>query len=237
MAIAFVNEATGYQNAGTTATATLPAAATSPGVTFAFMSLSDVIVGDPTPSGGGAGTSWVQVGSTVDDNVLRTNLWRKVVTSGDAGATITSTWTGSAKGAIMLMTYSGTHASSPIGNVGTAIEGATDGTHDTPGVVVTTSGVWVVEFVSQRSSACLTITAPGGRTERSQQLGTGAGTVCQIGADSAATVAPGASGTATYTFDQATANAVGWSVELLPTATTTDPPRSHKSSMRTLLTQ
>jgi hypothetical protein len=216
--IAFTDAATGYQNAGTSATATLPAGAVVGGVVLAFTALSDTTVGDPSISGGGAGGSWTLVGSGVlDDNVLRTKVWSRVLASGDPGATITTSWTSSAKGGLILATYSGTHPTTPVGTPATEVEAGTDGTHDAPGITPTGEGWWVVDLVAQRSSACTTITAPGTRTERAEQLGFGAGTVCQIVADSAAALTRGvSSGAATYTFNEATANAGGWSVPLVP---------------------
>jgi hypothetical protein len=222
---AFGAAATGYQNAGTSATATLPVGASAGDVVFAFTALSDVTIGDPGISGGGGGGAWNVVGAgPVDDGVCRTKLWWRSVVSGDAGATITTSWTSSGKGGLVLAHYTAPHPTSPYDTHATEAEAGTDTTHNAPGVTPNFSGCWVVEFVAQRSAACTAITAPGGRTERAEQLGTGAGTVCQIVADSGAPVV-GASGSSTYTFDQSTANAVGWSVSLRPADASTRPPR------------
>lgn len=219
MPIAFGAAATpGYQNAGTSTTATLPAGASIGDVVFAFVALSDVTIGDPTISNDENGKTWTQIGSTTDDGVCRTKLWYRTVVSGDPGATITASWTGSGKGGLVLVSYTGVH-SSPIDGTppAPATEAGTDTTHDAPGVTPVASGCWAVDLVAQRSAACTTITAPAGRTERVEQLGFGAGTVCQIVADSGGTITAGvATGAKTYTFDQSTANAVGWSVSIRP---------------------
>jgi hypothetical protein len=221
MAISFVAAATpGYQNGGTSVTATLPASAAVGDVVLAYGALSEVTVGDPSISGGGGGGSWVQVGSTTDDNTCRTKVWRRVVVSGDAGATITMSWTSSAKGGLMLVAYRGVHTTTPINASATEAETGTDTTHNAPGVTPSVANCWIAEYVAQRSGVCTTITAPGGRTERAEQLGGGSGTVCQIAADSNAAVTSGSpSGSATYTFDASTANAVGWSIALAPAPT------------------
>jgi hypothetical protein len=219
MPIAFRAAATpGYQNAGTTVDATLPASAQVGDVVLAFQALSDVIIGDPSISGGGGGGSWNVLGAgVVDDNNCRTKVWWRSVVSGDAGATITASWTASGKGGLLLAAWSGVHLTSPIDTSATTTETGTDATHDAPGVTPGFAGCWVVEYVAQRSGAITSFAAPVGRTERAEQLGTGAGTVCQIIADSNGSVTQGvASGVTTYTSDLASANAVGWSVSLRP---------------------
>lgn len=218
MPIGYVAAATpGYQNGGTSVTATLPVGASVGDTVLAFGAMNDVTAGDPTISGGDAAGSWVQVGATTDDNTLRTKVWRRTVVAGDAGATITMSWSSLAKAGLELVVYSGASADAPISAV--EIETGSDGTHNAPGVTPTVPGCWIVEYVAQRSAACTTITAPvsPARTERAEQLGSGSGTVCQIAADSNGTVpASVASGSATYTFNETTGNAVGWSIALAP---------------------
>jgi hypothetical protein len=219
----------GYQNAGTSATGTLPAGVSAGDLVFAFTTLSDVSIGDPSVSGGAGGGTWNVVGpGAVDDGLCRTKLWWRTVVPGDASATITTSWTSSGKGGLVLAHYTAPHPTTPIDGTppSPATESGTDTTHDAPGVTPTMAGCWVVDFVGQRSAACTTITAPAGRTERVEQLGAGAGTVCQIVADSDGPVAAGvATGATTYTFSASTANAVGWSVAIRPADASTGPPR------------
>lgn len=225
MPIGYVNGATGYQNGGTTVAGTIPAAVSPGDVLFAFHTLADVAVGNPSISGGAG--SWVLIDGPIDDNNTRTKLWYKVCASGDAGSTATVSWTGSAKAGVILEAYTGTHPQYPVGTASGLILGvdydyiiepsAGDTTHDAPGVLPPAPDCWVVEFVGERSAALASFTAPAGRTSRHTQLGSGAGTVGQISADSNGIVShTSPSGAQTYTADLSTANAVGWSVALRP---------------------
>lgn len=217
--IAFRAATSGYQNGGTTATATVPSTVRAGDVILAFGAMADVTAGAFSLSS--TAGSWTKLSaSDVDDANLRTNTWWRVATSADADSTVTLSWTGSAKGGLLLQAYSGTHTTTPIQAVSgyaTAVEAGTDTTHDAPGVTPAGPGYWVAEFVAARGAAALTITAPAGRTERVEQLGNSLGTVSQIGAGSAGTVTYDvATGAKTYTWDAALANAVGWSVALVP---------------------
>jgi large repetitive protein len=215
--VAFRAAASGYNNAGTSVAALIPASVQPGDLILAFAAISDVTLGDPGISGGGGGGTWSPVGAAVDDASLRTRVWSRIAVAGDAGAAATATWTTSGKGGLIVAAYSDVHPTSPVNTFATAVEAATDTTHDCPGVTPTAGGCWVVEFVSDRGTAATTITAPGSRTERAEQLGSGSGTVDLICADSNAAVAQGvATGVAPYTYSSALANAVGWSLAIRP---------------------
>lgn len=220
MPIGYRDGITGYQNGGTSVAATTPATIQAGDVLFAFLGLSEVTIGDPSISGGVG--SWVLIaGGPIDDNTCRTKLWYKICAAGDASASMTASWTSSGKAGLILEAYSGAHQVLPVGTTqGTdfdyQLEPGTDTTHDAPGVTPNVPDAWIVEFCAQRSSAALTsFTAPGARTARHTQLGSGAGTIGQVSADSNGIVAPNtASGAQTYTSDVSSANAVAFSVAL-----------------------
>jgi hypothetical protein len=216
--IAYVASAIGYNNAGTSATATLPASAQVNDVAVVFGALSDITLGDLSASGGGGGGSWVAATpSAIDDNNCRTRAWTRKIVTGDPGATVTMSWTTAGKGGLVMGVYRNVDVLTPVNALATALEAGTDTTHDAPGVTPTVENCWIIEHVAQRSGVITTFTAPVGRTERAEQLGSGAGTVAQILADSNGPVTVGvASGVATYTTDLASANAVGWSIALTP---------------------
>lgn len=224
--IQFVAAAIGYSNFGTTATAVIPASAQVGDVVVVFGGLSEATIGDPSLSGGGGTGSWVAATPTpIDDNTCRTRAWTRRVVTGDPGATITMTWSATGKGGLVMGVYRNADVLAPINALATALEAGTDTTHDAPGVTPTFENCWIVEHVAQRSGVFTTFTAPAGRTERAEQLGAGAGTIAQILADSGGPVTVNvASGAATYTTDLASANAVGWSIALMPApAPTTGP--------------
>ena len=111
MAIAFVGSGTGYTNNSTTTPATdaspekaafIPSAASVGDTLFAFGSLRDVVIGDPTISGGNAAGTWTQVGSTTDDGLCRTKVWRRTIVPGDPGALVQMAWTTAGKGGLNI---------------------------------------------------------------------------------------------------------------------------------------
>lgn len=214
--IAFRAATSGYQNGGTTATCTVPATVRSGDLLVVGGAMSDVTAGalSLTSTAG----SWTKLSpADVDDTNLKTNMWWRVATSADAGSTVTMSWTNSAKSGVVLWSVSGAHQTSPVVSYATATEAGTDTTHDAPGITPDGPGYWVMEYVAARGGAALTISPPGGRTERVEQLGNSLGTVSQIAADSAAVVTYDvASGAKTYTWDASLANAVGWSLEIAP---------------------
>lgn len=201
----------GYNNAGNFVTGSVHASVVASDLIFAFVAISDVTIGDPGVSGGISGTWNLLGGGAVDDGVCRTKLWWKQAVEGDAGTTITSTWTTSGKGGLILGTYGGTRVTDPVDDYDNQLElGAASTTHASGAVTPLSEGCYVIDFYAQRGTAAATMTAPGpNRTERIEQLGVGAGSVSQMMADSNGPVpANSASGPFNYTTDVSTANVV-----------------------------
>ncbi|TDD25058.1 hypothetical protein E1287_37645 [Actinomadura sp. KC06] len=218
MAIGFRDAVTAYTNGATSNAIVLPGSLQAGDYVLVFGALSSVSAGDQAIASSTGGT-WAPLGpGSVDDTNLRTRVWAKVLEASDLGATITLSWTSAVKHSMGAVAYSGVDATSPIdGTPATAVEAGTDTTHDAPGVTPSGANRWVVDLVADRGAADTTITAPDGRTERAEQLGNSLGTTSLIIADSDGPVTGGvASGPSTYTFDQAQANAVGWSIALTP---------------------
>ncbi|MGH3323266.1 MAG: hypothetical protein ACRDOV_02405, partial [Streptomyces sp.] len=215
--VAYFDSGSAYANSGTSLQFTLPDVPEGYGI-LVCAGLSGTTLGDLAISGGDPSGTWESVGpGAVDDSSLRTRVWSRVVADGDAGATITISWTSSGKCAAAWWAGSGVHPEDIVADFATAVEADTDATHDAPGVTPDLGRCWVVEFVADRGNAATTITAPADRVARVTQLGFGSGTVDMICADSGGPVTAGTpSGARTYTFDLAQANAVGWSILIAP---------------------
>lgn len=209
--------------ASTSSTLVIPAGAQVGDVVLVGIGLSATTLGDPSISGGDAGGTWTALGAgAVDDVSLRTRVWRRTVVSGDAGATVTVSWTTGGKAVALLWCGEGIDGANPIDTHATEVEAGTDTTHDAPSVTPSGPGRWVVHMVFDRHSTALTdIATPGGWTEREEALGTGGGQVNGVLADSGAAVPASPTGGVTYTFNStSSANAVGWAIALNPAALT-----------------
>ena len=213
MPIGYRDSSAAYTNSGTSLGITIPATVQVDDVIIVAAGLSNVTLGDPSISGGGAGGTWTAYGP-IDDVALRTRIWKRVAVAGDAGATATVSWTTSGKMALLCWAGSGANITDPFDQTpATTVESGTATTHTCPGLTPAGVGCWIVEVCFDRGTADTAISAPGGRTERAEQLGSGAGAPSGIVADSNGAVTAGAaSGATTYTFDQSASNAVGWSV-------------------------
>lgn len=216
--VAYFASGSGYINTGTSLQFTLPGTLLEGYGILVCAGLSGVTLGDLAISGGDPDGTWEAVGpGPVDDATLRTRAWKRVVADGDAGATITISWTSAGKCNAAWWAGSDVHPDDFVADWATSVEAATDATHDAPGVTPDLGRCWVVEFVADRGTVATSITAPADRVARVTQLGFGAGTVDMICADSGEPVPAGvASGAQTYTFSLAQANAVGWSILVAP---------------------
>ena len=89
---------------------------------------------------------------------------------------------------------------------------------------VTRAGCWIVEFAEDRGSPGSTTLTHGTYTQRDIQVGTGGGSMTAAVADSNTTVSISTTaGGGTWTGTLSTANAILWTVALLPPATTGAP--------------
>lgn len=222
MAIAFVGVAGNKAEAtGTDVTVTVPVGVTAGNALLARYSFSGTGQTPNTPAG------WTILAGPIDKStIIREYLLGKVADGSEAGNSFTvSVPTSTAtKRYLQLLAYSGT-SSSPFAPIASFVETAAGTTHAAPTVNVTLSDCWIVEFASDRGSPGSTSwTKPAALTARDTQVGTGGGSMTVSAADSNATISPsGTAGGGTWTGTLSTANAVLWTVALIPASLASAP--------------
>ena len=155
-----------------------------------------------------APAGWTRLGEEAGSTAVRSTLWVRTATSGDAGSQVAVTMDAIHKAALTLSVYRG------VATAQVAATSATDAataSHTTPAVTVP-SGAWVLSVWGDKGTTT-TWTTPAGVTSRSQVYNSGGGAVSQATADSGGPRA-GAAGGATATPDASSARAVSWSVVL-----------------------
>lgn len=167
-----------------------------------------------TPAG------WTLVSGPVDKSTnIREYLMARVSDGTEAGNTLTLSLSTStaAKRYATLLAYSGTDGT-PIHAFASFVETTAGTTHAAPTVNVTQTGCWIVEFITDRGSPGSTsFTQPATYSLRDTQVGTGGGSETAAGADSNATVSVSTTaGGGTWTGTLSTANAILWTVAILP---------------------
>jgi hypothetical protein len=169
-----------------------------------------------TPAG------WTLLAGPIDKSTTnREYLLGRVANGTEAGNTLTVSVAAStaAKRYAQLVAYSGTDTS-PFGTPASFVETTAGTTHAAPTVNVTLSGCWIVEFCEDRGSPGSTTMTHGTYTQRDIQVGTGGGAMTVAAADSNGTVAVSTTaGGGTWTGTLSTANAILWTVALLPLST------------------
>jgi hypothetical protein len=210
--------ATGNKNeaTGTDVLLTYPAAVASGDAMLLRYSLSGTTVTLVTPSG------WTLLAGPIDKGTTnREYLLGRVANGTEAGNTLTISASASSvtKRYAQLAAYSGTDTS-PFGTPSSFVETTAGTTHAAPTVNVATANCWIVEFAEDRGSPGSTGLTHGTYTLRDTQVGTGGGAMTVAVADSNTTVAVSTTaGGGTWTGTLSTANAILWTVALLPLAT------------------
>jgi len=217
VAIAF-RAATGNKNeaTGTDVLLTYPATIASGDAMLLRYALTGTTVTLVTPSG------WTLLSGPIDKGTTnREYLLGRVANGTEAGNTLTVSASASSanKRYAQLSAYSGTDTA-PFGTPASFVETTAGTTHAAPTVNVTTSGCWIVEFAEDRGSPGSTTLTHGTYTQRDTQVGTGGGAMTVAVADSNGTVAISTTaGGGTWTGTLSTANAILWTVALLPLST------------------
>lgn len=162
-----------------------------------------------TPSG------WTLVGAGPIDKgtVLRTYVFKKYASAGDAGSTLTITKSAAdaTKRQLTVAAYSGVDQTNFIQDFASFVETVAGLTHSIPSVTATGSGNWRASFIVDRGSpASSDFTPPASLpSERSMFVGSGTGTCSTDWADSGAAVSAGTfSGDSWTAADDSTANAI-----------------------------
>lgn len=218
MAIAFRAHASNQSNsAGTDIVLTYPLT----------LAAGDVLLVRYSTALAGAGTAtlntpagYTLVSGPVDKTTnIREYLLVRVADGTEAGNTVTFSLNTStaAKRYVNLAAYSGCDTA-PIHAFNSFVETTAGTSHSAPTVNVTQSGCWIVEFMTDRGSPGSTsFTQPAGYSLRGTEVGAGGGSETCAVADSNATVAVSTTaGGGTWTGTLSTANAMLWTVALLP---------------------
>jgi myo-inositol-hexaphosphate 3-phosphohydrolase len=153
---------------------------------------------------------------------MRTLVWSKVATAGDAGSRVDIPLDGSTKSTVQVAAYRGVDpgplvvASSALTTTATA--------RRTP-TVTAPADSWVVSYWASKSAATTKWTAPAAVTARSQAVNTGTGRIASLLADSGAAVPAGTYGNLAATSDASSTAATTWSV-VLPAVTGNQDPKA-----------
>ncbi|MGY2002145.1 PKD domain-containing protein [Blastococcus sp. SYSU DS1024] len=163
---------------------------------------------------GQAPAGYALVGTQTSGTAMTTQVFSRVATEADAGATVTVDLSKQAKVTLQLAAYSGTDWRDPIASVTAAAEvGGT--AHTTPTAMVD-AGSWVVSVWSDRSSSARTFAAPSATAVRSNLAGVGNGDIASLVADGGAPVPAGQVGGLTATVPVASGRATMLTVVLAP---------------------
>ena len=150
------------------------------------------------------------------DDSLRTTIWRRVATAGDAGSTVqVSGGGGQRKGALTLAVYRGTSTIGPFATAAGAAEPGNTAQHTTP-VVSTGAGTLRVSYWADRNSSAAGWTAPSGEVVRALSAGTGGGRIGILLTDPNQPTAAGQTGGLTAVSASASDKATSWTMLLTP---------------------
>ena len=165
----------------------------------------------------GPGAGWTQVGNLVD-GTLRTTIWQRIATSGDAGSSVqVSGGGGVRKGALTLAVYRGTATTAPFVTATGAATPGTTAQHATP-VVTSPAGDLRLSYWADRNSSAAGWTAPSGEIVRLLSGGTGGGRIGVLLTDPGTPVAGGPTGGLTAVSASPSDKATSWTLLLKPDA-------------------
>jgi hypothetical protein len=153
-----------------------------------------------------APAGWQSLGQRTDDGIL-TQVWTRVATSSDSGATVTVNASPASGMTAQVAAYTNTDATNPIQSVASAAEGTQRTAHTAPTVTGISPSSWVVSLFSDRASTTgWSVNAP--TTDRQFRANVDGQRVTAFVTDSAgpvgSTTATGVTATATHASNAAT---------------------------------
>jgi len=191
--ITFRAAATPFTGTGVNSAALTVPASVQAGDALVLALTTNSAVSGTTPAG------YSLVGTQTSGNVVTTQVWQRVATAGDAGATVTVALSGAAKVDLSLVAYAGTRAAAPVLSfTGDAEVGGSS--HTTP-TATAPDGAMVVSVWNDKSSSARQFTAPAGVSVRTSILGAGNGDIATLVVDGGAPVAAGPVGGLTATVN------------------------------------
>jgi PKD repeat protein len=176
---------------------------------FATVNNTSVTVGAPSGVGG-----WTLI-DTASGNGIRTYLWARSASAGEAGRTVSIAVSAYSKVAVQLVAYDGTRVGSPIANHARAVETIIRPQHSTPVVASVPAGSTVISYWADKTATTTTWSPPAGPIRRGESYGTLAGRVSHLAMDGVAGPT-GPYGGLVATANAADARATMWTVVLAP---------------------
>jgi PKD repeat protein len=169
-------------------------------------------VGVNTPTGV---TGW-RTEKSLTGNTIKSVVWSKKASAGDAGSTVRVPLSATAKVGVQVLAYSGSTAEAPVASAAGSAETTARAGHTTPAVDVATAGSYVVSYWADKTTNTTSWTLPGGLTSRATTLGGGAGHITSVSADAGSGAGRGSAGNLTATADSSNGKAVMWSIVITP---------------------
>jgi PKD repeat protein len=202
--VSFVADNSATANA-TTISTTVPGTAAAGDGLLLFESRASTSIGVTPPAG------WQLVGSTARSN-LTTDVYQRVATAGDPGSTVQLTFAGTVKASIIVAAYANTDPTTPV-EASASSSSASSASVTAPALSGLSDGTFVVRIWGDKSSATTGWTPPGDVTKRDMVLGTGAGTVSDLLADSNGPVGSSV-GADVATTNDVSGSEAGWTIAL-----------------------
>jgi hypothetical protein len=201
-AIAFRASA-GFDGATATPSVTIPASVQAGDELLLFESYASTSVTTSTPTG------WTQVGTATASN-LTTFVYSKVASAGDAGSTVATSLSASARASLEVAAYAN---AAPTVEAAKAQSDTNSANHVSPTLLNLAAGSWAITWWGDKSSTNSQWTAPSGVASRTAVYGSGGGAVSALLVDSNAAVA-GSYGGLAATTNVTSGSAVSWTVAL-----------------------
>ena len=169
------------------------------------------VASDTTSVGNPTGVSGWTLEATRVARSMKTHVWSRVATPGNAGARVNIQLGTTAKSTVQVAAYRGVDPG-PLTVVSKA-ETNTSASRTTPPATAA-DGAWVLSFWGSKSAAVSAWTAPAGVTARRTVANTGSGRIASLLADSAGSVGAGTYGNRTATSNATSTAATTWTVVL-----------------------
>lgn len=183
------------------------------GMLLVITSSSATLSADPT------GWTPTSIGTKIQ-NSLYSRVLTRVAQTGDAGSILNLSFSAVNKASVAIVAYANTYGTAPSDafvNVVASVADADTTSHVAPSITTTEAGEWLVSIATDKAATATVTTSwtvPSGHTQRAIEYNTGTGASTLVVADSNGPVPVGATGTKTFTADQAQTNGITWSLAL-----------------------
>ncbi len=169
--------------AQTNANSTVPAVTVPSSVQVGDGTLLFVTVNDAAPTvGPPSGSGW-RLAASKSGSTMQTQLWARTAQAGDAGSVVQVPISTLAKSAVQLLAYSGVTGSAWVDAAVPMIDGTTASIRTTPKVTAGSSGITLVSYWANKSSADNGWTADPSLGVRCQTTGTDSGRITSLVGD------------------------------------------------------